>query len=85
MSTLFQKYAVVGYKDIYQLGVNKSKSMIMREIRSLSLEETRGLFEEVLRLKSIRIFAASIFFDLFKKFGISLFNEIKLLPTWRQL
>ncbi|MCB4205609.1 hypothetical protein LF845_11715, partial [Deferribacterales bacterium Es71-Z0220] len=76
---------VVGYKDIYQLGVNKSKSMIMREIRSLSLEETRGLFEEVLRLKSIRIFAASIFFDLFKKFGISLFNEIKLLPTWRQL
>jgi hypothetical protein len=59
--------------------------MIMREIRSLSLEETRGLFEEVLRLKSIRIFAASIFFDLFKKFGISLFNEIKLLPTWRQL
>jgi len=57
---------VVGYKDIYQLGVNKSKSMIMREIRSLSLEETRGLFERVLRLKSIRIFAASIFFDLFK-------------------
>jgi hypothetical protein len=79
------KKLVVGYKDIYQLGVNKSKSMIMREIRSLSLEETRGLFEEVLRLKSIRIFAASIFFDLFKKFGISLFNEIKLLPTWRQL
>jgi len=76
---------VVGYKDIYQLGVNKSKSMIMREIRSLSLEETRGLFEDVLKLKSIRIFAASIFFDLFKKFGISLFNEIKLLPTWRQL
>lgn len=85
MSMIFCSLWVVGYKDIYQLGVNKSKSMIMREIRSLSLEETRGLFEEVLRLKSIRIFAASIFFDLFKKFGISLFNEIKLLPTWRQL
>lgn len=85
MSRVLFNVTVVGYKDIYQLGVNKSKSMIMREIRSLSLEETRGLFEEVLRLKSIRIFAASIFFDLFKKFGISLFNEIKLLPTWRQL
>jgi hypothetical protein len=74
---------VVGYKDIYQLEVNKSSTM-MREIKSLNLEDTIKLFEEVLRLKSVRIFAASIFFDLFKKFGISLFDEIKLLPTWRQ-
>ena len=32
----------------------------------------------------IRIVAASIIFDLFKKFGIYFDSKPKLLPTWRQ-
>ncbi len=43
------------------------------------------LIEIVKGFKSKRVLAASIIFDLLKKFGISLFAATKLLPTWRQL
>jgi len=53
----------------------ETKSKSLSDLISVVISERGG----------IRIVAASIIFDLFKKFGIYFDSNPKLLPTWRQL
>jgi adenosylcobinamide kinase/adenosylcobinamide-phosphate guanylyltransferase len=72
------------YRHTYQKKVNKGE-VVMKEEETKSKSLSDLISVVISERGGIRIVAASIIFDLFKKFGIYFDSKPKLLPTWRQL
>jgi len=84
LSTVKISQNVDCYRHTYQKKVNKGE-VVMKEEETKSKSLSDLISVVISERGGIRIVAASIIFDLFKKFGIYFDSKPKLLPTWRQL
>ena len=83
MSSFLYKNRIDCYRHTYQKKVNKGE-VVMKEEETKSKSLSDLISVVISERGGIRIVAASIIFDLFKKFGIYFDSKPKLLPTWRQ-